>query len=181
MHSNKRRRYVKHYTASPIHLTYLQEDWRVLKGFWPISLPERIVARPRHTDELAIRGYAAKAQRALSAVVLPSHLEWVCSYRSSATSSRIWKGGEVFHLTINVLLISNAYEDQHFDSFIQSGCSALRIAALDFIVEADCCSGLTMASSSFTVDLQGFLVPQCQAGYDCLARTMVVPSMVDVA
>ena len=51
----------------------------------------------------------------------------------------------------------------------------------DFIVEADCCSGVRMASDSFTVELQKFLVPQCQAGYDCLARTMVVPSMVDRA
>ena len=91
-------------------------------------MPERNVARLGHTDALAVRGRAARAHRALSAVVLTSHLESVCSFRCSATSSRSWKGGEVYHLTMNVLFSSNAYEDTHFDSFIQSGCSALRTA-----------------------------------------------------
>ena len=87
----------------------------------------------------------------------------------------------MYHLAMNVLFIGNAYEDTHFDSFIWSGCSALRIASLDVIVAADCCRGVRMASDSFTVKLQRFLVPQCQAGYDCLARTMVVPFMVEGA
>ena len=87
----------------------------------------------------------------------------------------------MYHLAMNVLFIGNAYEDTHFDSFIWSGCSALRIASLRVIVAADYCRGVRMALDSFTVKLQTILVPQCQAGYDCLARTMVVPFMVEGA